>query len=70
MTLRSALARRRSIVRDDPLPNGLARNRQALETIVRFADEQKILTQHDQAGGDVRGQHVEPGVVRESNYDD
>ena len=37
------LARRRSIVGDDPLPNGVARNRQALEAIVRFAHEQKIL---------------------------
>ena len=37
------LARRRSIVGDDPLPNGLGRNRKALETIVRFAHEQKIL---------------------------
>ena len=38
-----ALAKRRSIVGDDPLPNGLARNRKALEAIVRFAHEQKIL---------------------------
>jgi 4,5-dihydroxyphthalate decarboxylase len=38
-----ALARRRSIVGDDPLPNGLSRNRKALEAIVRFAHEQKIL---------------------------
>jgi hypothetical protein len=30
-------------VGDDPLPNGLARNRKALEAIVRFAHEQKIL---------------------------
>ena len=37
------LARRRSIVGDDPLPNGLARNRKALEAIIRFAHEQKIL---------------------------
>ena len=28
---------------DDPLPNGMARNRKALETIIRFAHEQKIL---------------------------
>src|SRR4029434_1639496 len=28
---------------DDPLPNGLARNHKALEAIVRFAHEQKIL---------------------------
>jgi 4,5-dihydroxyphthalate decarboxylase len=38
-----ALARRRSIVGNDPLPNGLAANRQALEAIIRFAHEQKIL---------------------------
>jgi 4,5-dihydroxyphthalate decarboxylase len=37
------LAKRRSIVGDDPLPNGLARNRKALEAIIRFAHEQKIL---------------------------
>lgn len=37
------LAGRRSIVGDDPLPNGLARNRKALEAIVQFAHEQKIL---------------------------
>ena len=37
------LAKRRGIVGDDPLPNGLARNRKALETIIRFAHEQKIL---------------------------
>lgn len=37
------LARRRKIVGDDPLPNGLAPNRRALEAIIRFADEQKIL---------------------------
>jgi 4,5-dihydroxyphthalate decarboxylase len=37
------LARRRSVVGNDPLPNGLARNRKALEAIVRFADDQKIL---------------------------
>jgi 4,5-dihydroxyphthalate decarboxylase len=37
------LAKRRSIVGDDPLPNGLARNHKALETIIRFAHEQKIL---------------------------
>jgi 4,5-dihydroxyphthalate decarboxylase len=38
-----ALAKRRRIVGDDPLPNGLAPNRKALEAIVRFAHEQKIL---------------------------
>jgi 4,5-dihydroxyphthalate decarboxylase len=37
------LARRRSLVGDDPLPNGLERNRRALEAIVRFAHGQKIL---------------------------
>ena len=37
------LARRRPIVGDDPLPNGLERNRKALEAIARFAHEQKIL---------------------------
>ena len=37
------LARRRSLVGEDPLPNGLARNRRALEAIIRFAHEQKIL---------------------------
>jgi 4,5-dihydroxyphthalate decarboxylase len=37
------LAKRRSIVGDDPLPNGFARNRKALEAIIRFAHEQKIL---------------------------
>jgi 4,5-dihydroxyphthalate decarboxylase len=39
----AVLAKRRSIVGDDPLPNGLARNRKALEAIIRFAHEQKIL---------------------------
>jgi 4,5-dihydroxyphthalate decarboxylase len=38
-----ALAKRRSLVGDDPLPNGLERNRKALEAIIRFAHEQKIL---------------------------
>ena len=37
------LAKRRSIVGDDPLPNGLTRNRKALEMIIRFAHDQKIL---------------------------
>ena len=37
------LARRRTIVGDDPLPNGVARNRPALEAIIRFAHDQKIL---------------------------
>jgi 4,5-dihydroxyphthalate decarboxylase len=38
-----ALAKRRSLVGDDPLPNGLTSNRKALEAIIRFAHEQKIL---------------------------
>jgi 4,5-dihydroxyphthalate decarboxylase len=37
------LAQRRSIVGDDPLPNGVARNRNALEAIIQFARDQKIL---------------------------
>ena len=37
------LAKRRSIVGDDPLPNGRKRNRKALEAIIRFAHQQKIL---------------------------
>jgi hypothetical protein len=37
------LATRRAIVGNDPLPNGLAKNRKALEAIIRFAHEQKIL---------------------------
>jgi len=51
-------------VGDDPLPNGLSRNRKALEAIVRFAHEQKILAAHGQAGGDVRGQYTGRGVAR------
>jgi len=38
-----ALAQRRRVVGDDPLPYGLTRNRTALEAIVRFARDQKIL---------------------------
>jgi len=38
-----ALAKRRSLVGDDPLPNGLVHNRKAVEAIIRFAHEQKIL---------------------------
>jgi 4,5-dihydroxyphthalate decarboxylase len=38
-----ALAQRRSLVGDDPLPYGLARNRPALEAVIRFAHEQQIL---------------------------
>jgi 4,5-dihydroxyphthalate decarboxylase len=37
------LAQRRSLVGDDPLPNGLARNRKALEAVIQFAHDQKIL---------------------------
>jgi 4,5-dihydroxyphthalate decarboxylase len=38
-----ALAQRRSLVGDDPLPYGLARNRKAIEAVIQFAQEQKIL---------------------------
>jgi len=38
-----ALAQRRDLVGDDPLPNGLARNRKTLEAVIRFAHDQKIL---------------------------
>jgi 4,5-dihydroxyphthalate decarboxylase len=38
-----ALAQRRSLVGDDPLPHGLARNRKALEAVIAFAHAQKIL---------------------------
>lgn len=38
-----ALARRRTVVGDDPLPYGLARNRPAIEAVIRFAVDQKIL---------------------------
>ncbi len=38
-----AIAQRRSIVGDDPLPYGVAKNRKALEAIIRFARDQKIL---------------------------
>lgn len=38
-----ALAKRRSIVGEDPLPNGVARNRTALEAVIQFAHDQKIL---------------------------
>jgi 4,5-dihydroxyphthalate decarboxylase len=38
-----ALAQRRGLVGDDPLPNGLARNRKALEAVIQFAHDQKIL---------------------------
>ena len=39
----AALAKRRAIVGEDPLPNGLERNRKALAAIIRFSHEQKIL---------------------------
>jgi 4,5-dihydroxyphthalate decarboxylase len=38
-----ALAERRAIVGGDPLPYGVARNRKALEAVIGFAHEQKIL---------------------------
>jgi 4,5-dihydroxyphthalate decarboxylase len=38
-----SLAQRRSLVGDDPLPYGLARNRRALEAVIQFAHDQKIL---------------------------
>ena len=38
-----ALAKRRSIVGDDPLPYGLARNRKAMMAVIQFAVDQKIL---------------------------
>jgi 4,5-dihydroxyphthalate decarboxylase len=37
------LAQRRSVVGDNPLPYGLAPNRKAMEAVIRFAHEQKIL---------------------------
>src|SRR5919197_628659 len=38
-----ALAQRRSLVGDDPLPYGLARNHKAVEAVIQFAQDQKIL---------------------------
>jgi 4,5-dihydroxyphthalate decarboxylase len=38
-----ALAERRRVVGDDPLPYGVARNRKALEAVIRFARDQRIL---------------------------
>lgn len=38
-----ALANRRSVVGDDPLPYGVASNRKALEALIQFAHAQKIL---------------------------
>jgi 4,5-dihydroxyphthalate decarboxylase len=40
-----ALAQRRSVVGDDPLPYGLARNRKAIEAVIQFARDQQILPQ-------------------------
>src|SRR5437867_693593 len=37
------LAQRRSIVGDDPLPNGVGRTRKSLEAVIQFARDQKIL---------------------------
>jgi 4,5-dihydroxyphthalate decarboxylase len=37
------LAQRRSLVGDDPLPYGLARNRKTIEAVIQFARDQKIL---------------------------
>lgn len=38
-----ALAQRRSLVGEDPLPYGLARNRTTIEAVIQFAQNQKIL---------------------------
>jgi 4,5-dihydroxyphthalate decarboxylase len=38
-----ALAQRRSLVGDDPLPYGLARNRKTIEAVIKLAHDQKIL---------------------------
>ena len=38
-----ALAQRRAVVGDDPLPYGLARNRKAMDAVIQFACDQKIL---------------------------
>lgn len=38
-----ALAERRTVVGDDPLPYGLVRNRPAIEAVIQFARDQKIL---------------------------
>lgn len=40
----AAIAKRRAIVGPDPLPYGLAANRTAVETLIRFAQEQHLLT--------------------------
>jgi 4,5-dihydroxyphthalate decarboxylase len=38
-----AIAQRRTVVGNDPLPYGLAKNRKALEAIIHFARDQQIL---------------------------
>ncbi|MGH7332803.1 MAG: hypothetical protein ACREKS_08675 [Candidatus Rokuibacteriota bacterium] len=38
-----ALADRRRVVGDDPLPNGVTRNAKALEAVIHYASDQKIL---------------------------
>lgn len=40
-----ALAKRRALVGDDPLPYGIEANRPALETIIQYARDQHILSQ-------------------------
>ena len=37
------MAQRRAVVGDDPLPYGLARNRKAMDAVIQFARDQKIL---------------------------
>jgi len=37
------LAQRRSLVGEDPLPYGVARNRKTMEAVIQFAHDQKIL---------------------------
>src|SRR4029453_7513514 len=46
-----ALAQRRSLVGDDPLPYGMARNRQAIEAVIQFAQDQKIPPGKGSPGG-------------------
>jgi hypothetical protein len=58
----AALAKRRSIVGDDPLPNGPARNRKALEPIVGSHTSRRSCLDSS-TRGDVRGQHTEVGVA-------
>ncbi len=62
-----ALAGRRSIVGDDPLPNGLAPNRKTLEAIIQFAHQQKILPHTVEPRGNVRSRKVKvPCIMKES----